>query len=384
MKAFINADIYTGSEVITDKALMVDEGKVVGFSSADLLDNSVEVVDLGGASLVPGYVDLQVNGGGGVLFNEEPTLDGLSSIVEAHRHLGTTALLPTFITGDQRAMEHAIDTVRQAIASEMHGVLGIHLEGPTLNPERAGVHNKALIRRVDPDWLVDHLRGLPSIVTLAPEMVEPGYIRALKAGGIRVAIGHSNATGDEADRAVDAGASLITHLYNACSQLTGRQPGVVGIGLARREVAVSCIADGHHVSYRSLEVAIRAKAPGKFLLVTDAMPVVGSAVSEFVLEGLHISMRNDRCETEDGTLAGSALTMAKAVQNCVRHIGVPKDEALRMATRYPAEYFGVQRSFGSFAIGSWADSLVLDNELNIREVLVRGRSVSRPSGDMVP
>lgn len=376
MKAFINADIYTANEVITDRALLVDHGKITGFVAPSDLYGSVELVDLGGASMVPGYVDLQVNGGGGVLFNEAPTLDGLESIAAAHRSLGTTSILPTFITGEQAAMESAMSAVREALVRGMPGILGIHLEGPTLNQERAGVHNKSLIRRVDPDWLVRALADIPSLVTLAPETVDVAYIKTLTRAGIKVAVGHSNATGEQADHAVDAGASLVTHLYNACSQLTGREPGVVGVGLARREMFVSCIADGHHVAYRSIEVAMRAKSAGRFLLVTDAMPVVGSDRDEFDLEGLHITMRNDRCETDEGTLAGSALTMAQAVRNCVHRIGLPKDEALRMATVYPAGYFGVSSSVGTLSEGAWADALILDNELNVRGVIMRGEDVS--------
>jgi N-acetylglucosamine-6-phosphate deacetylase len=382
VKAFINAEVNSGGEIITGLAMLVDRGKVVGYEPVASLRDSVEVTDLEGARLVPGYVDLQVNGGGGVLFNEVPTMDGIVSILEAHRRLGTTSILPTFITGSQEAMESAITVVREAISYRMPGLLGIHLEGPVINPERAGVHNPRLIRWLDAEWLAGHLQGIPSLITLAPEMTGPAYVRMLVARGIRVAIGHSNATGEEADLAVDAGASLVTHLYNSCSQLTGDDPGVVGTALARPELAVSCIADGHHVAFRSLEAAVRAKGPGGFLLVTDAMPVVGSSRTDFMLEGTRISLHNGRCETDDGIRAGSALTMAAAVRNCARRMGVPEDEAVRMGGKYPAAYFGVGRSAGSLLAGSWADALVLDAALNVLQIMFRGDIITpnRSSG----
>jgi N-acetylglucosamine-6-phosphate deacetylase len=376
MKAIINCDIYTGKEIVTDKAMVIDNGYVTGLFSTEALPDSIEVVDVMGATIAPGYIDLQANGGGGVLFSEVPTIEGLQTIVEAHARLGTTSLLPTVITADQSTLESAIEAVRTALANRMPGIIGIHLEGPTLNPERAGVHDRSLMRSLDPAWLIPALRGIPALVTLAPEMIDSSYIRRLTDDGIRVAIGHSNANGDQVERAAEAGASLVTHIFNACSGLTAREPGVVGVGLARRDLHVSCIVDGHHVAYRSVEVAIRAKSAGRFMLVTDAMPVVGSSSTEFTIGELQIRVRNGRCETRDGILAGSALTMAEAVKNCVQHVGVPKDEALRMATLYPAQYLALKGVAGTISIGSPANVLVLDNELNVRDVLIEGTSAA--------
>jgi N-acetylglucosamine-6-phosphate deacetylase len=375
MKAIINADFYTGEEIITDKALLMEDGLIKGFVDHADIPGGTEISDVSGATVAPGYIDLQVNGGGGVLFNDDPTIEGLKAIGQAHRRLGTTSLLPTFITGDQKSMEAAISAVREALSQKTPGILGIHLEGPMLNPERSGVHDRSQMRSLDASWLVKALGGIPSLITVAPEMVESGYIRALTRSGIKVAVGHSNASATQMANAISEGASLVTHIYNACSQLTGREPGVVGMGLASRELSVSCIADGHHVAYKSIEVAIRAKKPGKFLLVTDAMPVVGSPRDSFSLGDLNITLRNGRCETSDGTLAGSALRMSDAVKNCVQRIGVPKDEAIRMATRYPGQFFGSDVSRGSIAPGVVADLVILDNELNVRQVLSEGNLV---------
>lgn len=334
-------------------------------------------INLGNHILAPGFVDLQVNGGGDQLFNEHPDPEGLRIIADAHARLGTTTLLPTFMTGPAEAMRQAAAAAATLAAGQASGIAGIHFEGPVFSAEKLGIHNPDHRRDSFPDNVL--IDGLPTIVTLAPEIAGERAIRRLTARGVRVAIGHSNARAAQSFDAINAGASLATHLFNAMSQFGSREPGVTGAFLARDDVYVDFICDGLHVDFASLKVVTRAKPRGKCLLITDAMPPLGGLSAHFALGNLHAVARDGACWLADGTLAGSASSMATAVRNCVEHLDVGIGDALRMASTWPARYMGFTDR-GDIAPGQRADLLVLSQSFEVCAVMRAGRPVYDPDG----
>ena len=332
-------------------------------------------VDLDGGLLAPGFIDVQVNGGGGVLLNNTPTAEGVRAIARAHRRFGTTGLLPTLISDRVGVMREAIDAVREAIDARVPGVLGIHLEGPYLAPSRRGTHDARVFRVPDADEiaLATSLGNGVILVTLAPEQVPVATIRALVARGAIVAAGHTAASWREARAGLEAGIRGFTHLYNAMSPLQGREPGVVGAALEDPHSWCGIIVDGVHAHPASLRVALAAKPRGKLLLVTDAMPMVGADSPSFELYGETITAVDGVVRNASGALAGSALDMASAVRNSVRLLGVPLEEAVRMASRYPAEFLGIGDRFGRIAPGYAADLVLLDDTLGVRATWIGGQ-----------
>ncbi|HEU0195621.1 MAG TPA: N-acetylglucosamine-6-phosphate deacetylase [Nevskiaceae bacterium] len=330
--------------------------------------------DLGGHLLLPGFIDVQVNGGGGLLFNDAPTVDTLRGIAAAHRTFGTTGLLPTLITDTAEKMHAALDAVDAAIEQRVPGILGIHLEGPFLAPARKGIHDARLFRHPDADdlaMLAAKHRGR-IMLTLAPEQVSTEVIRTLSEAGVIVVAGHTAADYATTRAALDAGICGFTHLYNAMTPLASREPGVVGAALDDPHSWCGLIVDGHHVHPASLRVAIAAKARGKCVLVTDAMPPVGSDDPSYTLNGQTIVARDGICQSEAGVLAGSALDMATGVRNLVEMVGLPLTEASRMASTYPAAWLGLGRTHGRLAAGYRADFAVLDDALVARETWIGG------------
>ncbi len=330
--------------------------------------------DLEGRLLAPGFVDCQVNGGGGLLFNEAPTVATLRAIAAAHRRFGTTSLLPTLITDDVETMRAAMAAVRQALAEGVPGIVGIHLEGPFLAPERKGVHDAAKFRAPD-DALLELIASLGPhrvLLTLAPERVPPQIIGKLAAQGVIVSLGHTGATYEMAQAALAAGARGFTHLFNAMSPLQSREPGVVGAALADPDSWCGVIVDGEHAHPAAIRIALAAKPRGKIMLVTDAMPPVGSDSPSFVLNGERIEARNGVLRNSAGVLAGSCLDMATAVRNAVRLAGVAPDEALRMASTYPAAFLRRSGTLGSIAAGRRADFVVLNDDLSVHQAWIGG------------
>ncbi|RDS84294.1 N-acetylglucosamine-6-phosphate deacetylase [Dyella psychrodurans] len=330
--------------------------------------------DLHGHLLLPGFIDVQVNGGGGLLFNDAPTVETLRSIAQAHRKYGTTGMLPTLITDTAEQMHAALKAVDDAIEQRVPGILGIHVEGPFLANARKGIHNAALFRHPDEsdvEALIAPHRG-PVMLTLAPDEVSPQVIARLSAAGVIVVAGHTAADYATTRAALDAGVCGFTHLYNAMTPLANRDPGVVGAALDDPHSWCGLIVDGHHVHPATLRVAIAAKARGKCVLVTDAMPPVGSDRPDYVLNGQTIVMRDGICQNEAGVLAGSGLDMAGAVRNTVHMLGLPLAEASRMASAYPAAWIGLDRTHGRIAAGYNADFAVMDDTLTVRETWIGG------------
>ena len=377
----VNCDIYTGDTVLTDHSIVIRDGFIVQLSEGGSSDASDgEVVDLGGQSVSPGFIDLQVNGGGDVLFNDEPTTDGLRSILRGHRTLGTTDVLPTFITGPMDRMREANNAVRELRAAEP-GLLGIHYEGPLINESKLGVHDASFAVRTPSEPLASIFTVADCgsvMVTLAPELSPTGFIRELVSSGVRVAAGHTAASAEQIRTAIDEGLSCGTHVWNAMTPLTSRDPGAVGALLSDRRVWCDFVADGHHVAFTTLAVSINAVSPRKAMLVTDAMSPVGGAASGYTLGPYHVTVENGRCITPDGTLAGSALDLATAIRNVIQQIGVPKDEALRMATLYPAEFLGISDRRGRIAPGYPAHLAVFDNEIHVSGVVYGGEYTRTP------
>jgi N-acetylglucosamine-6-phosphate deacetylase len=373
--ALVRGRVLTDEGLREDVAVLVREGHVLALAAEDDPRMAqAERRDLAGALLLPGFIDVQVNGGGGLLFNDAPTVETLRVIAQAHRRFGTTGLLPTLITDTAATMRAALDAVDAAIAQCVPGILGIHIEGPFLAPARKGIHDASLFRTPDADDLLAltaQRRGVV-MLTLAPERVDLAVIARLAHAGVRVVAGHTAADYATTRAALDAGVCGFTHLYNAMSPLTSREPGVVGAALDDPASWCGLIVDGHHVHPASLRIAINAKPPGKCVLVTDAMPPVGGARPDYVLNGQTIVARDGICMNEAGVLAGSALDMASAVRNTVNLLGLPLAEASRMASTYPAEWLGLEQTHGRIAPGQRADFVVLDDTLHVRETWIGG------------
>ncbi|WP_102945050.1 N-acetylglucosamine-6-phosphate deacetylase [Stenotrophomonas sp. VV52] len=372
-----NARILTADGFRDDLAVVIEAGKISALLSdaAPQLGSAAEQVDLGGGWLLPGFIDAQVNGGGGVLFNNTPDVESLRTLAAAHRRFGTTALLPTLISDDVQVMRTAIDATRTAIEQGVPGVIGIHLEGPYIAPGRKGTHDASKFRVPDADEIAmaASLDNGVTLLTLAPERVPLDSIRALVERGVIVAAGHTAATYEEARAGLDAGIRGFTHLYNAMSPLTGREPGAVGAALEDRDSWIGIIADGVHVHPGSLRVALAAKPAGKVMLVTDAMSPVGADSPSFELYGEVITVVDGVVRNAAGALAGSALDMVTAVRNAVNLLGLPLDEAARMASRYPAQFLNVDDRLGEIAEGYQADLVLLDDALQVRATWIAGQ-----------
>ena len=372
--AFRNGRILTETGTESGKTLLVRDGRVEAVVGASTVIGPDRTIDLNGRLLVPGFIDTQVNGGGGVLFNDNPSVESIAAIGRAHRRFGTTGFLPTLISDDLHVVERAIDAVRSAIAQGVPGVLGIHIEGPFLSNERRGVHDSSKLRLLDEDAvkLLSTPHGGVTMATLAPECTTPGIIRALADAGVIVSAGHTNATYDELQPALAAGVRGFTHLFNAMSQLTSREPGAVGAALANPDSWIGIIVDGHHVHPEVLKIALRAKRRDRFMLVSDAMPSVGAEVNEFRIQGRLITIDGDRIVDDEGRLAGAHLDMASAVRNTLDMLGVELADAVRMASRNPAEFLGLGATLGRIAPGQRANFAVVDEDLNVLETWIDG------------
>jgi N-acetylglucosamine-6-phosphate deacetylase len=372
--AFRNGRLLTDAGIESGRSLLVRGGRIEAIVNAPEIVGADETIDLDGQLLVPGFIDTQVNGGGGVLFNDDPSVESIAAIGKAHRRFGTTGFLPTLISDDLHVVEQAIHAVREAIARGVPGVLGIHIEGPFLSNERRGVHDASKLRTLDGDAmkLLATPHGGVTMVTLAPERTTCAVIRALTGAGVIVSAGHTNATYDELQPALESGVRGFTHLFNAMSQLGNREPGAVGAALAHAESWVGLIVDGYHVHAEVLKIALRAKRHDRFMLVSDAMPSVGAAVKEFQIQGRQITVEGDRIVDDEGRLAGAHLDMAGAVRNTVNQLGVTLTDALRMASTYPAEFLKLGGRMGRIAPGQRADLVLVDEEVNVLRSWIGG------------
>jgi N-acetylglucosamine-6-phosphate deacetylase len=373
--ALANGRLLTATGLVSGQTLLLSGARIEALvDPGDSRCRGADTVDLEGQLLLPGFIDVQVNGGGGVLFNDDPSPESIRAIGAAHRSFGTTGFLPTLISDDLDTIGRAIDAVQSALDAGMAGVLGIHIEGPFLNWARRGVHDSKHLRPLDTSLvsLLGRLRAGRTVLTLAPEMTTPEIIARLAAGGILVSAGHSEATFAETTTAIAQGLRGFTHLFNAMARIEPREPGIVGAALYDESTWCGIIVDGHHVDPVMLKLALRCKRHDRFMLVTDAMPAVGSAEPTFVLQGRTIRVVDGICRDENGTLAGTALDMAAAVRNAVSLLGLNIVEAARMASEYPAEFLGLGHELGRIAPGYRANLVLMDDAFTVQKTWIEG------------
>ncbi len=373
--ALTGCRIFTGESFLEGHAVVIEGERIHAvIPRGDVPER--ELRDLGGGILAPGFIDVQVNGGGGALLNESPSVETVRTIATSHRRFGTVGLLPTVITDAPGIIRQAVESVTDAMDQKIPGVLGIHIEGPFLDAARKGAHVARFIREMeqgDMEEISGFASRIPVMLTLAPNRVSPVMLHALSERGVLVSLGHSDASHGEARQALDAGACAFTHLYNAMSQMNGREPGMVGAALSDAESYVSIIADGHHVHDAALRVAVAAKNPARMMLITDAMPTAAGGPSSFELQGRDVTLSGGRLELSGGTLAGSSLTMDGALRHCVKALGLDLAQSLRMASLNPASFLRRDHELGRIAPGHLASLVHLGDDLDVKATWIDGK-----------
>jgi N-acetylglucosamine-6-phosphate deacetylase len=373
MQRFFAESLFDGQTIKKNQMITVEAGTIQAIESANLQDDAVQLSGL----VAPGFVDVQVNGGGGVLFNNQPSLETLITMSRAHQQFGSTAILPTLITDNFATMQQAANAVAAAIAQNIKGIIGIHFEGPHLSQPKKGIHPSQHIRQISPEEMALFKRtdlGLVC-VTLAPENVSVESIEELVQAGVKICLGHSNASADETFAALQAGAQGFTHLFNAMSPLQSREAGMVGAALLDTSSYCGLIVDHEHVDITSCQLAIKCKTPERIMLVTDAMSHVGSEQIELQFSGMQISRQGNKLTIEGGRLAGSALDMASAVRNCIQNLQCSMQEAIKMASATPATFLGLQQQKGYLAPGFAADWIVLTDQYYVNATYIAGEQV---------
>lgn len=376
MYALTNCRIYTGMEILLDHAVIINGNKIAMVCHNDHIPHDIMIENLHGAILAPGFIDIQLNGCGGVQFNEQIesiSVETLEIMQQTNTLSGCSSYLPTLITSSDEFMYKAVDVMREYLATHKNQALGLHLEGPYINPEKKGIHNVNYIRQPD-QTMVDFLcknADVVKILTLAPEKVEDHFIQQLTEAGIHVSAGHSNGTYEDARTGFNAGIRMGTHLFNAMPPITGRMPGVVGAIYDESEVYCGIIADGLHVSWPNIRNSYRIKKD-KLILITDAILPVGTNIEQCTFGGKTVYYKDGKCTDDNGTLGGSALTMIEAVKNCVNYAGIGLDEVLRMATLYPAKAIGVDNQLGAISVGKIANLVIFDHNFVVQKTIVNG------------
>jgi N-acetylglucosamine-6-phosphate deacetylase len=367
--------VFDGGDFLHEHCVLVRGDTVQQLLPTQDCPSGVDLLELDFGTLAPGFIDLQVNGGGGRMFNNAPQLDTLECIQEAHRNCGTTSLLPTLLSDTMQQQQAAVAAVRAAQRASNPGILGIHLEGPFFSSSRRGAHHDRFIRspgEEDITWLCS-LQDLRVVLTLAPEQFTPAHIEQLANSGIVLCAGHTEATYMEMSTAVNAGVSGVTHLFNAMSPITAREPGAVGAALDLDALWAGIIADGHHVSAANIRLAQRAKPAGRLLLVSDAMATVGCDEDSFELYGETIHEHQGRLVNGEGKLAGSAIGLIQAVAYAAGEVGIPLAQCLRMASLYPATVLGLEQRLGRISPGYRADLVHFDDAFTVHHTWLAGQ-----------
>ena len=377
-QALVGARIFTGEEFLDDYALVLAGEKIDALLPRAQLDSSIPQTLLAGGVLAPGFIDLQVNGGGGAFFTNDTSVSAIQTILDGHRPTGTTSLLPTLISDTREVHQAGVKAVADAVAAGMKGVLGVHVEGPFFDMARRGAHNERYIRameQADIDWLVASVKGqhdFKVMLTLAPEHAAPGQIKQLTSAGVVICAGHTDAHYESVVSALKEGLSGFTHLYNAMRPTTGREPGVVGAALEDANSWCGIIIDTYHVHAASARIAYSAKPKGKMYLVTDAMSTVGSPEKSFQIYGETIYEKDGCLVNAEGRLAGSAIGMIDAVRLNTTWVGVELAESLRMASLYPAQFMQVDDYLGRIASGYRADLVHFTDDYRVTHTWVAG------------
>ncbi len=374
--ALVSSRLFNGQTLLTDQAVLISDATIDEIVPRQHIPAHYGVTDLGDALLAPGFIDVQVNGGGGCLLNSQPETASVNIMTAAHRATGTTGLLPTVISDARDTMIAAADAVISARETGNPGILGVHLEGPFLAPQRRGVHSAAAIRpllKEDIDWLLRVSGQIPTLLTLAPEQLELHLIEQLSEAGVLVCAGHTCASYEQIQAAIQAGLRGFTHLYNAMNPLSAREPGTIAAALTG-DCWAGIIADGHHVHPANLQLALRAMPAGKLLLVSDSMSTVGTTDTSFDLYGETVHLQAGKLVNTDGVLAGSAIALADAVRYCHQQLALPLSECLRMASLYPARFLRLDQQLGQLKAGYRADLIALDSKLTVVGTWVAGQA----------
>ncbi|MEI6856789.1 N-acetylglucosamine-6-phosphate deacetylase [Psychrilyobacter sp.] len=376
MYALINGRIFTGEKTIFNRTVVIDGKKIKEIVKLKNLDTSypnIEKKDIDGNLIAPAFIDLQLNGCGGVLLNENISINTFKVMNETNIKHGCTLYTPTLITCADEKIERALQLMEEIEDLENLGVLGLHIEGPYISAEKKGTHREDLIRVLSDAIIKKISKSKTTILTLAPENVKSEHIKILREGGVNVALGHTNATYEEVIEKKPYGITLATHLYNAMSPFTHREPGVVGAIFDSKDIKAGIIVDGFHCHYASVRIAKKLMGE-RLYLVTDAASPAGTDMTEFVFEGKRCFHKDGQLRNEEGNLAGSVLTMDQGVRNLVEHVGISLEEALRMASLYPAKAVNIDNRYGRIASGYIADLVILDEKIELIDVIVKGKS----------
>ena len=359
---------------LNNQTLSIEHDKIISIRPTTENDAHLPLCQ---GSLVPGFIDVQVNGGGGVLFNQQPSVAALTQMSQAHLRFGSTGLMPTLITDELPVMRQAAQAIADAVSQNTAGILGVHFEGPHLSRPKKGVHDASFIRPLSDDELALYMRKDLGrvIVTIAPENVAPDIITLMSENGIKVCLGHSNADADTVLKAIEAGADGFTHLFNAMSAMQSRAPGMVGVALNTPKTYAGLILDHYHIDPICSEIAIKIKGIHKIMLVTDAMGLIGTDDDSFMFGDQKITRIGNKLTTDNGTLAGSHLDMLSAVKHAVNDLNLPLEDAIAMASTTPANYLGLRASHGDIAVGQQADLVLLDDDLNITALWQSGQPI---------
>ena len=379
-QALLGSQIFCGERFYDDHALLVDGKSIVDIVDKNNIPENFNKMELDQGILSPGFIDLQVNGGGGVLFNNSPNKESLNTIIKAHQFFGTTSVMPTVISDSLEVLEQCITTVTEEIKNNS-SLLGIHIEGPFFNTKYRGVHQKQYISTINSDYLnlFESLKGFPVMLTLAPECISSQQLKHLTSLGIKTLAGHSDATYDELDDAIKNGLDGFTHLFNAMGQISAREPGVVGSALHFENTFASIIVDLHHVHPSLIQLAYQLKPTGKLFFISDSMATINHGKPSFELYDEVVNELDGRLVNSEGKLAGSSITQIDAVKNAYQKCNIPLNQALAMASRYPAEYLGIANHLGFLKPGYRADLVHFDSNFKVHNAWVSGKQINRES-----
>ena len=375
-QALIGAQLFSGKEFFDNRALLIDGENIIDIINEHDVPKNFEIQKLNGGILSPGFIDLQVNGGGGKLFNNSPDKESLNTIIEAHQHFVTTSIMPTVISDSLNVLKKCTTTISEEIENNK-SLLGGHIEGPFFNVKYRGVHQKQYINTINSDYLnlFESLKDFPVMLTLAPECISNKQLKHLKSLGFKILAGHTDASYDQLEEAINYGLDGFTHLFNAMGQISAREPGVVGSALTFDNAAVSIIVDLHHVHPSLIQMAHKQKPQGKLFFVSDSMATIHHGEPSFELYDEVVSESNGRIINSEGKLAGSSITQIDAIKNAYQSCNIPLNEALAMASRYPAEYLGVANYLGSLKSGYRADLTHFDLDFQVQNVWVAGKQL---------
>jgi N-acetylglucosamine-6-phosphate deacetylase len=377
-QALIGAQLFSGKEFFDNRALLIDGENIIDIINEYDIPKNFEIQKLNGGILSPGFIDLQVNGGGGKLFNNSPDKESLNTIIQAHQHFGTTSIMPTVISDSLNVLKSCTTTISKEIENNK-SLLGVHIEGPFFNVKYRGVHQKQYINTINSDYLnlFENLKDFPVMLTLAPECISTKQLKHLKSLGFKILAGHTDASYDQLEEAIKYGLDGFTHLFNAMGQISAREPGVVGSALTFDNTAASIIVDLHHVHPSLIQMAYKQKPQGKLFFVSVSMATIHHGEPSFELYDEIVSESKGRIINSEGKLAGSSITQIDAIKNAYQSCNIPLNEALAMASRYPAEYLGVANYLGSLKSGYRADLTHFDLDFQVQNVWIAGKQLKQ-------